>query len=106
MSTGRNDLERRDYELGASQAAQDNFERVASRLEALIDQRDADVKAAMADYQADGVSDEYQAKEVRWNAAAGEVRSIIRTVRQALESNDGTAQRTLSKAKNAVDSIG
>ena len=37
---------------------------------------------------------------------AGEVRTIIRTLRSSLEKNDGTAQDTLSKAKAAVDAIG
>jgi len=105
MSTG-NSIDRRDYELAASQTAQENFNAVASRLEALIDARDRDVKSAMADYLADGVSDEYASKEARWNRVAGEVRTIIRTLRGALEKNDTTAQDTLKKAKAAVDAIG
>jgi hypothetical protein len=60
----------------------------------------------MADFQADGVSDEYHGKEVRWHKAAAEVREIIRLVRTTLEQNDGTAQATLAKAKAAVDNIG
>lgn len=60
----------------------------------------------MADYQADGVSDEYDGKEVRWNKAANEVREIIRSVRTTLMDNDGTAQPTLAKARAAVDNIG
>ncbi|MEU4384688.1 pore-forming ESAT-6 family protein [Promicromonospora sp. NPDC023805] len=99
-------MDRRDYELGASTETQENFERVASRLEALIDQRDADVKAAMADYEASGVSEDYRAKEVRWNTVAGEVRGIIRTLRGSLEQNDATAQDAMTRARAAVDSIG
>ncbi|GAA1857556.1 pore-forming ESAT-6 family protein [Myceligenerans crystallogenes] len=101
-----NDIERRSFDAGASAEAQANFDRIASQLEALIDQRDADVKSAMAEYQADGVSDEYHAKEQRWNSAATEVRTIIRVVRQALEENDATARRAMQGAKAAVDSIG
>jgi uncharacterized protein YukE len=101
-----NQTDRRDYDVAASQSAQDNFNSVASRLEALIDQRDADVKAAMADYQADGVSDEYHGKELRWKSAASEVRTIIQTLRTSLSNSDQTAQQTLSKAKSAVDAIG
>ncbi|GAA4264464.1 pore-forming ESAT-6 family protein [Frondihabitans peucedani] len=101
-----NQADRRDYDVAASQTAQDNFNRVASQLEALIDQRDADVRAAMSDYQADGVSDEYQAKELRWKNAAAEVKQIIQTLRTSLASNDDTAQATLQKAKTAVDNIG
>lgn len=101
-----NQTDRRDFELAASQTAQENFNRVAARLESLIDQRDADVKAAMADYLATGVSEEYAAKEARWNAVAGEVRTIIRTLRGSLEKNDATAQDALGRAKGAVDAIG
>lgn len=101
-----NSTDRRDYEIAASQTAQDNFNAVAQRLESLIDQRDRDVKAAMADYLADGVSEDYAAKEVRWNTVAGEVRTIIRTLRASLEKNDATAQDALKKAKASVDAIG
>ena len=101
-----NMIDRRDYELTASQAAQDNFNAVATQLEGLIDQRDRDVKAAMADYLADGVSEEYSAKEARWNQVAGEVRTIIRTLRGSLERNDATAVEALKKAKASVDAIG
>ena len=51
-----NQTEMRSYDIIASQESQSNFDRVASRLETLIMQRDSDVKAAMAQYQADGVS--------------------------------------------------
>ncbi|MFE7506698.1 pore-forming ESAT-6 family protein [Promicromonospora sp. NPDC057488] len=101
-----NAMDRRDYDLGASTEAQENFERVATRLEALIEQRDADVKAAMTDYEASGVSEDYRAKEVRWNTVAGEVRGIIRTLRTSLEQNDATAQDAMARARAAVDSIG
>lgn len=100
-----NQTDRRDYDLGASGNAQDNFNAVAARLEALIDQRDADVKNAMADYQADGSSEEYAGKEQRWNTVATEVRTIINTLRQSLVSNDESAQTALQRAKAAVDAI-
>jgi ribosomal protein S20 len=100
-----NQGDRRDYDLGASGNAQDNFNLVASRLESLIDQRDADVKNAMADYQADGASEQYAGKEQRWNTVATEVRTIITTLRQSLASNDESAQTALQRAKSAVDSI-
>ncbi len=98
--------DRRSYDVGASQEAQGNLQTVIASLEALIGQRDADVKQAMADFQADGVSDQYHDKERRWNGAATEVRSIIALVRRTLEQNDGTAQSTLAQARSAVDAIG
>ena len=104
--SGGNSLNRRDYDIAASQNAQDNFNAVASQLESLIAQRDADVKAAMADYQADGVSDDYAAKEVRWNTVAGRVQEIIRALRSNLVSNDETAQTAMAKGRAAVQNIG
>ena len=101
-----NQGDRRDYDIAASQNAQDNFNRVAAQLEALIDQRDRDVQAAMADYAAEGVSEDYRAKELRWKNAAGEVRGIIQTLRSSLERNDESAQEALRKARAAVESIG
>ncbi|MBY8886576.1 pore-forming ESAT-6 family protein [Streptomyces sp. PTM05] len=98
--------DRRSYDTAASSEAQANLAVVIARLEHLINERDGQVKAAMADFQADGVSDEYHGKEQRWNRAASEVRAIIHLVRSTLEKNDGTAQQTLAKAKAAVDAIG
>lgn len=101
-----NQGDRRDYDIAASQNAQDNFNRVAGQLEALIDQHDRDVQAAMADYSAEGVSEDYRAKELRWKNAAAEVKGIISTLRSSLERNDETANDTLRKARAAVESIG
>lgn len=101
-----NNTEQRSYDISASESAQANFEAVASRLEGLISQRDADVKNAMAQYQADGVSDEYQAKEARWNKAAGQVRTIITTLRSSMQTTDESASGALQKAKSAVDQMG
>lgn len=101
-----NQGDRRDYSIAASQNAQDNFNRVAAQLESLIDQRDRDVQAAMSDYSADGVSEDYRGKETRWKNAAAEVRGIIQTLRSSLERNDESAQTALSKARAAVESIG
>jgi hypothetical protein len=97
--------DRRSFDTAASQEAQGNLQSVVARLEAVMSQRDADVKQAMADFEADGVSDQYAGKEQRWNAAASEVRSIIALVRGTLELNDATAQSALSRARSAVDSI-
>jgi hypothetical protein len=98
--------DRRSYDTAASGEAQGNLQAVLGRLEQVIGERDQAVKAAMSDFQADGVSETYHDKEVRWNRAASEVRGIINLVRTTLEKNDGTAQQTLSQAKAAVDSIG
>ena len=105
MSAG-NAADRRDFDIPASQAAQDHFNVVAGHLESLINARDRDVQLAMSDYQADGASEEYAAKEQRWHNVADEVRGIIQVLRGSLGSNDETAAQSLQRAKGAVDSIG
>ncbi|MET9151495.1 pore-forming ESAT-6 family protein [Streptomyces griseoflavus] len=99
-------LDRRSYDTGASSEVQGGLQGIVGQLERVLADRDKAVKAAMADFQADGVSDEYHGKEMRWNRAADEVRSIIQLVRTTLEDNDGTAQSTMAKARAAVDNIG
>ncbi len=60
----------------------------------------------MADFQADGVSEQYAGVEKRWNTAASEVRSIIALVKTTLLNNDDTATTALSQAGTAVSNIG
>jgi uncharacterized protein YukE len=98
--------DRRSYDSGASADAQTNIQSVIGRLEEVIGQRDRQVKAAMADFTADGVADEYHGKEQRWNNASNEVKNIIALLKSTLEQNDGTAQSTIQRAKAAVDNIG
>ncbi|MFJ8104568.1 pore-forming ESAT-6 family protein [Streptomyces sp. NPDC096132] len=98
--------DRRSYDTGASADAQGNIQAVVARLEEVIGQRDRQVKAAMADFTADGVAEEYHGKEQRWNRASNEVRNIITLLKTTLEQNDGTAQSTIQRAKAAVDNIG
>ncbi|MFF6995165.1 pore-forming ESAT-6 family protein [Streptomyces sp. NPDC008313] len=98
--------DRRSYDTGASSEVQGSLQSIIGQLERVLGDRDRAVKAAMTEFQADGVSDEYHGKEIRWNRAANEVRDIIRLVRTTLEQNDGTAQATLAKARAAVDNIG
>ncbi|MGP8298268.1 pore-forming ESAT-6 family protein [Streptomyces inhibens] len=99
-------MDRRSYDSGASAEAQGNIQAVIARLEQVMAARDAQVKAAMSDFAADGVAEEYHGKELRWNRASQEVRSIIQLLKTTLEKNDGTAHQTLARAKAAVDNIG
>lgn len=98
--------DRNSYDTGASADAQGNLHVVIGQLEAVLNARDAQVKAAMANFTADGVSAEYHGKEIQWNRAATEVRSIITLLKSTLGENDATAQATLAKAKAAVGGIG
>jgi hypothetical protein len=104
MATG-NDTNRNDYDTAATAAAQDRFKAVADHLEHVLNERDADVKAAMMDYFAQGVSDEYHGKERRWNLVGTEVRGIITTLRDSLLTSDGTAHHANNQAGQAVASI-
>ncbi|MGA4880086.1 pore-forming ESAT-6 family protein [Streptomyces lydicamycinicus] len=98
--------DRRSYDTATSAEAQGNIQAVIARLEQVIAARDAQVKAAMSDFAADGVADEYHGKELRWNRASQEVKSIIQLLKTTLEKNDATAHQTLARAKTAVDNIG
>ncbi|MFF2716770.1 pore-forming ESAT-6 family protein [Streptomyces sp. NPDC058011] len=98
--------DRRSYDTGASTEVQGNIQLVIAQLEQVITARDTQVKAAMNDFAADGVADEYHGKELRWNATSQEVKNIIQLLRTTLEKNDATASQTLARAKAAVDGIG
>ena len=101
-----NQSDRRDYDTAAVDGAIEEFYATAALLEQLIEQRDADVRQAMADYTADGVSEEYAAKELRWKNAATNVKTIVDTLRRSLEQSNETAQATLQKAKSAGANMG
>jgi hypothetical protein len=97
--------DRLSYDTGASAEAQGNLQAVVAHLESVINDRDQAVKSAMADFSADGVSDLYHDKEIRWNTAAHEVRTIIALVKKSLHENDSTATQAQSRARAAVDAI-
>jgi len=97
--------DRLSYDTAASAEAQMSIHAVVAQLESVINDRDQAVKAAMADFQADGVSDLYHDKEVRWTNAAQEVRNIIALVKRTLAENDATASQAQSRARSAVEAI-
>ena len=96
---------RRDYDTAASQVVQSDFDAIACRLLGLIEQRHADVNQAMAAYEADGVSEEHRAKEMRWNQCATQVKHVIATMRQSLADSDDIALQAQCRAQAAVDGI-
>jgi hypothetical protein len=95
----------RAFNTVSSAESQAEFNRVAGQLEALLNLRDQQVKAAMEHYEATDVSEEYRSKEIRWNTKAQEVRDIIKLLRQSLTQNDETALTALRQAGNAVAAI-
>jgi uncharacterized protein YukE len=98
--------DRLSYDTGTSQQVQGDLLAVVGQLEALIGQRDSAVSAAMSDFQADGVSDEYAVVEQRWHRAASEVRQIIDLVKTTLAQNDESATTASTRARAAVQGIG
>lgn len=102
LANNDNKQDRNDYNVGSSQEAQANFETVAGQLESALERRDTDVKNAMAEYRADGVSDEYAQLEAQWNSAGMAVREVINTIRQSLAENDDVALRALAAARAAL----
>jgi hypothetical protein len=99
-------MDRTSFDTGSSEQVQGDLLGIIGRLEALIGQRDGQVAQAMSDFQADGVSDEYQVVETRWHSAAAEVRQIIDLVKTTMTRNDESATTALSRASSAVQGIG
>lgn len=97
-----NKQDRNDYNIGDSESAQENFDRAAQNLESALERRDQDVKNAMADYIADGVSDDYNGMEQQWNQAGIAVRSVIASLRNSMSENDDIARAALSQARAAI----
>ena len=98
--------DRRSFDTGVSQQVQGDLAGIVARLEANITQRSSDVAAAMADFQADGVDEEYRTVEQRWQNAASEVQQIIALVRTTMTRNDDSANNALTRARGAVAGIG
>lgn len=69
----------------------------AAALEHLITQRQRDVAAAMAHYEATGVSEHYQAHEQQWTARANDVLATIHALKDAVMSAHDTTQLTCSR---------
>lgn len=96
---------RRAFNTDVSGQVQGDVSLIAGQLEALILQRDREVKAAMADFRADGVSEDYDDVERRWNRASNETLTIVNMVQELLGDNDQTAYTTQNKARQAVQGI-
>lgn len=99
-------MDRRSFDTGTSQQVQGDLAGIIARLESVIADRDRAVGQAMADFSADGVSDEYATVENRWKGASQEVRTIIDLLKNTMTKNDETAGSTLSAARSAVAAIG
>lgn len=92
--------DRNAHDVGASQQVQDDFTNAANKLEAGLNRRQHDVDTAMADYHAEGVSDEYAVMEKQWRTAGDEVKAIIGLLRESLAQNDDIAVAAINRAKS------
>lgn len=98
--------DRVSYDTDTSTSVQGDIQSIVGRLETLIGDREKAVNAAMSDFQADGVSEEYQGVETRFRNAANETRNIIALVKETLNLNDQTASSAGARARGAVQNIG
>jgi hypothetical protein len=98
--------DRISFNTASSGVVQGDLGTIIGQLESLISTRDAQVSRAMADFQADGVSEEYHHVERRWNRASNEVRTIINLVKLTMGKNDDTAGHAQTIAATAVHNIG
>lgn len=98
--------DRISFDTDVSSQVQSDISSIVGRLEGLLGERDRQVAAALADFQMDGASDEYQHVEQRWKNASDEVRNIINLVKTTLGENDQTATNTQSKTRSAIANIG
>jgi hypothetical protein len=98
--------DRISFDTASSGVFQGDLGSIVGQLESLIATRDAQVSKAMADFQADGVSDEYHHVEQRWHRASHEVRVIINLVKHTMGRNDETAGGAQTRAASAVHNIG
>lgn len=105
MSVGdySNNMERNDYDIASSETVQQSVFQVAQELEQALDTQKGQINDLMARYQADGVSEQYQALAGNWNQAGDQVRVIIDALKKTLEGNDDIARAALSKAGAAAN---
>lgn len=90
------------YDVGVSQMVQDDFYTAAANLEAAITRHDADVAAAMSEYEADEVSDAHRQMEKQWTDGGNDVKEVIQLLRTSLSQNDEVAVRTIRGAMKAI----
>jgi uncharacterized protein YukE len=98
-------MDRLAYDTGASAESEMTIAQVVMLLELLTGDRNAQVKQALSDFFAEGVSEEYGAIELDWEQTSENVRIIIDELKRVLEENDGIAQQTAQRAAAAVAAI-
>ncbi|HET6299216.1 MAG TPA: hypothetical protein VFG33_37975 [Kribbella sp.] len=97
---------RNGYDSGASGDTQTAITSLSSQIESLISQHQANVRAMRTDATMTKVMDDYGAVEAKFNAAAAEVQTIIKSLADTLKQFDGVADTAFTQASQAVNNIG
>jgi uncharacterized protein YukE len=97
---------RNSYDSGASGETQATIKSLSSQIETLISQHKSNVKAMRGDASMTKVMDDYGAVEEKFNAAATEVQTIIKSLSETLAQFDGAADTAFQAASKAVQDIG
>ncbi|MGW6281793.1 hypothetical protein [Kribbella sp. NPDC055071] len=93
------------YDSAASGEVQASIAALSSQIESLIADHRKNVAAALTNFSATGVSDEYKGIEDRFNKAADSTLAIIGSLKDVMKGNDGIANDTnalaMQKARSA-----
>jgi uncharacterized protein YukE len=93
---------RTGFDSTASGETQTKIKSLSGQIESLLSQHKANVKAMRADASMTKVMDDYDAVEAKFNAAASEVQSIIKSLAETLKQFDGIGETAHSAASAAV----
>jgi hypothetical protein len=94
------------YDTEASGQVQATVKKLSGQILSLIQAHEKNVGDAAKKAQADGVMEEYVAKESKFNEAANATVRLIDALKTTMEKNDGIASTTLKTARGHVDNIG
>ena len=93
---------RTGFDSTASGETQTKIKNLSAQIESLLSQHKTNVKAMRADASMTKVMDDYDAVEAKFNAAASEVQSIIKSLAATLQQFDGIGETAHSAASTAV----
>lgn len=101
MATGM-----KSYDTNVSAAVQSDIDGICNQLMSILTGHSNDVNVFRGEFEATEVADMYSDVETRLGKSGTAVVDIIGLVRRTLSLNDEAATQAMSRAKNAVASIG
>ncbi|QNE17097.1 hypothetical protein F1D05_03220 [Kribbella qitaiheensis] len=93
---------RTGFDSTASGETQGKITKLSAQIETLLSQHKANVKAMRADATMTKVMDDYDAVEAKFDKAAAEVHTIIKSLSDTLKQYDGIGETAHSAASTAV----